>query len=303
MKYVPVYGEIDSIPANNTGIIAEFEVPAGKYAEVYAVGVIPDYDPTTGDSFLDYVSFAHSTVKGEIGSTITRCRLSANYYRNAVPYGNGASKQPEFLIDIPATTGNMTYKFAAGDVIQLVGKALSTATGKVRARFEVILLEPEEVSAIYGVTSPDEWINLPGGYSQKNLLPLYDFFTNQSPTSGTGKWEKFAEVSVQDYEYIHIRELGFAPNDNSVWFRIYDESGNKYFPSLTNYPFRVTKTENELPFGSDKDYQPRRPAPVDLASHLFNNTKIDFEIQDNGNSIPENGICLQIVGSYRVEKR
>jgi len=303
MKYVPVYGEVDSIPANNTSIIAEFEVPAGKYAEVYAVGVIPDYDPTTGDSYLDYVSFAHSSVKGQVGSIIPKCRISANYYRNAAPYGNGASKQPELIIDLPGVgpQNSLTYKFAPGDIIQLVGKSLSSDTGKVRARFDVILYDSDEINT-FGVTSPDEWINLPGGYAQKNLIRLFDFYVNSSSTSGTGKWETFASVSVQDYEYIYIQSLGFKPHDNSKYFRIFDQSSNKYFPQLTNNPFIVTKTENILPFGSDKDYQPRPPAPPDLESHVFNNTSIDFEIQDNGNSIPAGEICLQVVGIYTISK-
>ena len=299
MKIIPVYGEIDSIGANQSAVIAEFQVPNGHVAELFEIGVIPDYDPSTGVSNLDGIYFAHSSEAGKLGSAFEHSNISANYNgKNAAPYGDKACKQPPLLIDNPATPGNLTYKEAGGKVLQVVGRAGSSATGKVRVRARVAVYKNDEVPTYFGVDS-SQFTSLPGGPDQTNpMLPYFEYFDNANATEGASKWEDIKVISVQDYEEITIARMGVAPSDNCEWLRIYDERESKYFPSLMDYPYRVTPTENIFPFGGCDSYQPTQSVPADLASHVFTNTNLHIQLQDNGNVVPADGIRVQLFGVY-----
>jgi len=301
-KFVPLYGEVDSIPANGAKPIIEYKVPTGYVAELFAIGVIPDYDPSTGASNLDGIYVAHATEKGSVGSAFVHSNLSANHNgRNAVPYGDRASKQPIFVIDRPLTAGNLTYKFAQGRVIQIVGKAGASATGKVRARAFIYLLDESDVRAIYGV-GLNEFASLAGGHNQeKPVLPYYEYFDNKA-TAGTGSWEKLAQIKIEDYEEVQLFQIGVAPHDNALQLRLYDDRENKYFPDRDPYYFRITPEENMLPFGDDDDYQGRLPLPDDIVSHVWTHTSLDIEIKDNNAVVPDGGVRVQLIGVYRARR-
>ena len=301
-KFVPLYGEVSSISANSSSPIIQYKVPSGYVAELFAVGVIPDYDPSTGASNLDGIYIAVASEVGGVGSAFPHSNISANHNgRNAAPYGDRASKQPILVIDNPLTPDNLTYKFATGRVIQIVGKAGSSATGKVRARAFVYLLDENDVREYYGV-SMDEFASLSGGHNQeKPILPYFEYYDN-SATAGTGNWEKLASIEVAAYEEIQLFQIGVAPHDNALQLRLYDDRKNKYFPDRDPYYFRITPTENMLPFGDDDDYQPRLPLPDDIISHVWNETNLDIEIKDNNAVIPDAGVRVQLVGVYRSRK-
>lgn len=300
MRIIPLYGEVSSIGANQSAVIAEFQVPNGHVAEIFEVGVIPDYDPSTGASYLDGIYFAHSSELEKLGTAFEHSNLSANYNgKNAAPYGDIACKQPPLLIDYPSTSGNLTYKEAGGKVLQIVGKAGSSDTGKVRVRARIAVYSNEEVPVYFGVDA-SEFTSLPGGPDQRNpVLPYFEYFDNAEATAGNGAWEDIKVTQVQDYEEITLTRMGIAPSDNCEWFRIYDSRVSKYFPSLDNYPFRVTPTENVFPFGGCDSYQPTQAVPADLAAHVFTNTNIHFQLRDNGNSVPADGIRVQLFGIYK----
>jgi hypothetical protein len=302
-KFVPLYGEVDSIPANSQVPIIEYKVPTGYVAELFAIGVIPDYDPATGASYLDGVSVAHATDVGAgVGSVFPHSNISANHNgKNAAPYGDRASKQPILVIDRPLTPNNLTYKFASGRVIQIVGKAGSTATGKVRARAFIYLLDASEVVSRFGA-GLNEFASLPGGHNQERpVLPYFEYYDNKA-TAGTGSWEKLAQIKVEDYEEIQLTQIGVAPHDNAYQLRLYDDRENKYFPDRDPYYFRITPEENMLPFGDDDDYQPRLPLPEDITTHVWTHTSLDLEIKDKNAVIPDAGVRVQLVGIYRAKR-
>jgi len=298
-KFVPLYGEVDSIPANSSKPIIEYKVPSGYVAELFAIGVIPDLDPATGASYLDGVSVAYSDQEGVVGSVFQHSNISANHDgKNAAPYGNAASRQPMLVIDRPLTFGNLTYKFATGKIIQLVGRASGTATGKVRARAFIYLLDKNDVMNIWGI-SLDDFASLAGGHNQsKPVLPYFEYYDNKA-TSGTGDWENLASIKVEPYEEIQLFQCGVHPHDNSKLLRFYDDRLNKYFPDRNPYYWRITATENMLPFGDDEDYQGRLPLPDDIVNHIWTETNLDIQIQDNNAVIPEGGVRVQLVGIYR----
>jgi len=299
-KFVPLYGEVSSIPANGFKAIIEYKVPTGYVAELFAIGVIPDYDPSTGASNLDGIYVAHATDIGGVGSAIPHSNLSANHNgKNAAPYGGKTSKQPIFIIDRPLMAGNLTYKFATGRVIQIIGKAGSSDTGKVRARAFVYLLDENDVRAIYGV-GLNEFASLAGGHNQeKPVLPYFEYYDNENDTGGNGSWEKLKQIKIEDYEEVQLKEIGVAPHDNVLQLRLYDDRLNKYFPDRDPYYFRITPEENMLPFGDDDDYQGRLPLPDDIASHIWTHTSLDIEIKDNNAVVPAGGVRVQLIGVYR----
>ena len=206
------------------------------------------------------------------------------------------------VIDNPLTMGSYTYKFASGQVIQIVGKAGSTATGKVRARAFIYLLDENDVLNYFGV-SLDDFASLPGGHSQKKPdLPYFEYFDN-AETSGTGNWEKLAEIKLEDYEEVQLLQMGVKPHDNSYQLRLYDDRLNKYFPDRDPYYWRITDTENMLPFGDTNDYQPRLPLPQDVVSHIWTHTTLDIEIKDKNAVIPAGGVRVQLIGIYRAKSK
>ena len=301
-KFVPLYGEVSSIPANSTKPIIEYKVPTGFVAELFAIGVIPDLDPSTGASNLDGVSVAYADATGTTGSLFPHSNISANHKgKNAAPYGDRASKLPFLVIDRPLTPGNLTYKFAQGKVIQIVGKAGSSNAGKVRAKAFIYLLDESECLSRFGA-SLSTFPTLPGGHNQaRPILPYFEYYDNDE-TDGTGTWEKLEQIKVEDYEEIILKQIGVKPHENSYQLRLYDDRLNKYFPDRDPYYWRITDTENMLPFGDDDDYQPRLPLPDDIVKHVWTHTSLDIEIKDKNAVIPEGGVRVQLVGIYRATR-
>jgi len=57
-KLVELYDSVSSISANAEALLISWRVPSGYVAELVAVGVIPDYNPTANASYLDGVALA-----------------------------------------------------------------------------------------------------------------------------------------------------------------------------------------------------------------------------------------------------
>jgi len=302
VKVVPLYGEISSIPAKSQDVILEYKIPTGYVGELVGVGVIPDYDPDTGESNLDGIKIAVAeTPNSGVGTVFPHSNFSANHNgKNALPYGDRASKQPMYKFDIPLVPDNLTYKIDEGKVIQIVGKAGDKATGKVRVRAELLLLDREDVERYYGIDFRN-FASLPGGHKQEKPRLLYaEYFDNINDTEGTGKWEDLVSLDVMDYEEITIKEIGVAPHDNALLLRFYDDRNNRYFPDREPYYFRIKPEENMLPFGDDDDYQPRSEAPIDLKNYVWSHTTMKIQIKDNNAVVPAKGVRIQLIGEYRV---
>jgi len=293
VKYVELYGEVSSIGANAEATIINWTVPDGHCAELFAVGVIPDYDPDTGASNLDGVY-----IKAD-GKAIPHSNFSANHNgKNFLPFGDRACRRPLFIFDRPLVPRNLTYKFNEGDKIQIVGKAGSTAVSKpVRVRASVFLLEPEDVRRIYGVDI-NKFATLPGGHQQEKPILLFAEYYDNPKTSGKSKFEALAEIPIKTYEQVQLRMIGVAPHDNADALKLVDHRTKKEFPEYEPY-WKINSLYNMLPFGDDEDFQGAVELPAPVKEYIWTNTTLKIMIRDNGTAIPEAGVRVQLIGMYK----
>lgn len=293
VKYIPVYAEKDGVNPSDP-LILSYEVPDGYYAELYAVGVIPDYDPTTGVSNLQGIQIAHSNTKDQVGSIFEYSKISANYGRNIAVWGAPGDKQLPFTIDTPGIPGNMTYKFGSGKYIQIVG-ITSATTGLVRAKAEIALYTPDEIEAIFGV-SADEFCSLPGGSHQSNPVLKLFHYVDLPATDGTGRWNDLYDWELSVHDFITLEQIRVASVDHAKYMQLYDDKTSKYYPQITERPWNITPEINDLPFGDANEYQPPRVVPPDLAAETFNQTTLHVRVQDDGTAAE--GIRVQFIGTY-----
>jgi len=294
VKYVELFGTVSSIPANSEVRIVRFEVPAGHCAELFAIGVIPDFNPSTNTSNLDGVFVAVN------GRKFPHANFSANgVSRNAVPYGHASSKQPIFRIDRPLTPGNLTYKFNEKETVEIWGRAGDSAVSlPVYVRALLFLLEEEDVRTIYG-KSVTNFATLPGGHQQENPVLLFAEYFDNVATSGKGRFESVAEIDLAPWEQLQLRKLGVYPHDNADSLKLVDYRTKKEFPEYEPY-WKVNASYNVLPFGDANDFQPAPELPDVIKLYTWTNTKLMIQVRDTGTAIPAKGMRFQLIGVYRV---
>ena len=293
VKYVEYYGSVSSITAGLTKDIIEYTVPDGHCAELYAIGVMPDYDPAEEESNLEYISIAHDDI--DFGLKF----LCNHLGMNSLPYGDRASKQPIRLLDYPMRRGNLTLKFNEGVEIEVKGTAGSSDVSRtVRARIKLLLYEPEDVAAIYGATISN-FATLPGGHDQSlPQLIFADYAKLSAASGGDQRWTDLYSKKVQTYEQITITHIGVKPHANADSLKLYDLRLKWEAPEYEPY-FKINEQYNALPFGDDDDYQPTQKLPSVIAEHVFTNTTMKVQIRDNGTAIPQYGVACQLFGVYR----
>jgi len=293
VKYVELYGEVNSIGANAEATIIDWKIPDGHCAELFAVGVMPDYDPSTGASNLDGVYVAVD------GKPFPHSNFSANHNgKNFLPFGDRACRRPMFIFDRPLIPGNLTYKYNEGERVQIVGKAGSTAVSKtVRVRASLFLLEEVDARAIYGVGITD-FARLYGGHQQEKPVLLYAEYFDNPATSGKGKFEEFASIDIKAYEQLQLRMIGVYPHDNADALKLVDYRTKKEFPEYEPY-WKVNSLYNMLPFGDDEDFQGAVELPAPVKDYVWNNTTLKIMIRDNGSAIPAKSMRIQLIGLYR----
>jgi len=293
VKYVEIYGSVDSITAGLTTDLIEYEVPDGHCAELYALGVMPDYDPATETSNLEYVSIATEDV--DMGLKF----LCNHNGMNSLPYGDRASKQPMRLLDYPMRRGNLTPKFNEGVEIEIKATAGdSDVSNTVRARAKILLYEPPDVMAYYGV-GINNFATLPGGVDQSLPKRIFaDYAILESATDGKSRWNDLYSKTIHDYEQVQLTHIGVKPHANADSGKLYDHRLKWEAPEYEPY-WKINEQYNALPFGDDDDYQPTQKLPSVIANHVFNNTTMKFQIRDNGTAIPAGGIAVQLFGVYR----
>ena len=294
VKYVEYFGEITGgITAGMVEDLMEYTVPDGHCAEVYAIGVMPDYDSATDTSNLLEIRIAHDDIEFPYKFLCNHLGM------NSLPYGDRTSKQPIRLLDYPMRRGNLTPKFNEGVEIEV--KAIagdSDVTQPVRGRMKILLYEPKDVAAYYGATVSN-FASLPGGYEQSLPRLLFiDYALLESATGGDRRWTDLYSRSVKDYEQIQLTHIGVKPHDNADSLKIYDHRLKWEAPEYEPY-FKINSLYNALPFGDDDDYQPTQKLPSVIAEHVFQNTDMKIQIRDNGTSIPAKGVACQLFGVYR----
>ena len=225
--------------------------------------------------------------------------FSANHIgRNALPYGDRASKRPVFMFDTPLKKGNLTYKFNPGETINIVGVADSTGVSKVvRARAGVFLLEEEDVRKIYGVGISD-FASLPGGHQQHKPKLLYAEYFDLEKETTPNAWCELANISIESYEAINIHYVGFAPSDHTYQLKFVDNRTKFEFPDREPY-FIVKREANALPFGDDDDYQGPRVMPPVFQTYTWTNTNMLVLLRDDGTSVKAGECRIQLIGVYR----
>jgi len=289
VKYVELFGTLSSLGAGLSKAIIDYTIPDGYGAELYAIGIQPDYDPATGTSNL---------LDTEIGydNKLTGIKFLTNHVgKNFLPYGDRASKQPIRLLDYPMRVGNLTPKFNEGMRIQIVVTAGSSAVSNtVNARAKVLLYEDVDARAIYGV-GIDRLATIPGGVEQSLRQELFADYVDGYTTAGKGAWEDAYTKSIKDFEQVRLTHIGVVPDAHSDELKIRDLRTKQEFPEYEPF-YKVNEVYNALPFGDDDDYQPTQRLPSVIASHIFSNTTLEVKVKDDGNA---STLSIQLLGTYR----
>lgn len=293
IKYVEIYDTISSITAGLTSDLIEYTVPKGHCAELYALGVMPDYDTILTESNLLDITLATDD------RDMSLKFLCNHLGMNSLPYGDRLSKQPMRLLDYPMRKGSLTPKFNEGVEIEIKATAGASAVDDIiRARARVLLYEPADVARVFGVTL-STIATLPGGIDQSLPRRLFaEYARLPAATLSKSKWTDLFSLAVEDYEQIVLSHLGILPHANSDSLKIYDSRLKWEAPEYEPY-YKIIEAANALPFGDDDDEQPTAKLPSMVAEHIFNNTTMKVQIRDDGNIIPQYGITAQLFGVYR----
>ena len=298
VRLVELYDTASSISDGAEALIISWQVPTGYVAELIGLGVVPDYDPDAGTSYLDGVSVAVGTSPTRIGKKFDHSNFSANYGKNILSYGGDGAEQPLFEIRPYLTSGSLTYKFAEGKYIQIVGSASGGTASNIKARAKVLLIPKEEVPMYYGVDA-SRFTTLPGGQDQEKPVLLYAEYFDNLATSGNSKWEDLTAISIQDWEAIRFTHIGVTPAEHADALKLYDNRTKEEIPDREPY-WKITTGVNMLPFGGDTSKQPMYALPSFIANKEFNNTTVDIQIRDDGTALSAGDVRVQVLGVYRV---
>ena len=275
IKYVELFGTLSSLGAGLSSNIIDYKVPDGHCAELFALGIQPDYDPTGPTSNLLDTEIAHDA-KG------TGIRFLTNHIgKNALPYGDRASLQPMRLLDYPMRRGNLTSKFNEGMKLQLkVTAGASDIAKTVNARAKVLLYEEADAMAVYGV-SISALATIPGGVSQALPRTLFADYALNYVTTARSKWEDAYSLTVKDYEQVILSHIGVCPHMNADALKLYDHRQKWEAPEYEPY-WKIGDIINALTFGDDEDNQPTQKLPSMVADHVYTNTDLKVKVRDDG---------------------
>lgn len=296
IKYVELWGRVLSgaLAANLQTRIIDYTIPDGHCAELFALGVMPDY-----------LAGASNMLDTEIGydSKLTGIKFRTNHLgENALPYGDRLSKNPIRILDYPLTRGNLTVKYNEGMKIQIVvtmGAGGANLSDMI-ARAKIYLLERDDVSRIYGKSISD-FATIPGGVSQ--ALPEMIFAEYQrlaAATLGDAKWVDLYSRAVKDFEEIKLNHLGIAGSGigNADEAKLYELRNKKEFPEYEPY-WKINGSYNALVFGDDDNEQETAKLPSVVSDYVYTNTTLSVKIYDTLAVIPINGLVAQLIGRYK----
>lgn len=297
VKYWELYGTLAALGAGlSKNIIAE-TVPDGHCAELYALGA----KFSLGMGYL-----AKNVLDLEIGydggkKTGIRFGIS-NYTFGGVPgvLPWGDLRNPPLLLDYPMRKGNLTVKFNEGQDMELILTADSVAiAADVYARAKVLLYEPADVAALYGV-GISKFATLPGGVSQAMPQRLFADYAYSPVTGGDEKWTELYSKKVQDYEQITLSHVGLASMaaTHLEALRLYDYRTKKEFPEYEPYS-KINCYYNTLPIGGDVSDVPIQKLPSVIANYAWRNTTLYVYFKDDGTAVAAYDGGLQLLGKYR----
>ncbi|MCJ7759908.1 hypothetical protein MUP59_02040 [Candidatus Bathyarchaeota archaeon] len=295
VKYVEIWGRVlaGALGAGLSSRIIDYTIPDGHAAELFAVGIQPDF-----------LLGASNILDTEIGfdNKLTGVKFRTNHLgQNALPYGDRLSKNPMRLLDYPLTKGNLTVKYNEGMRIQVVITTVGGANlSDVVARAKIYLLEAEDTSKYYGATIAN-LATLPGGVSQSLPTMLFsEYSLLPAATLADGKFVDLYSKSVKDYEEVKINHLGIAGGSlaSADEARFYDLRNKKEFPEYEPY-WKITEAFNALPYGDDDDEQPMSKLPSVVSDYVWTNTTLSVKMNDLLAVIPIGGVVAQLIGTYK----
>ncbi len=293
VRFIELYGEYSgTILKNSEAVIFEYTVPTGYALEIYALGIVPDYDPSTGASGLHAVYFKDNDLPFE------NLFYPANYYYNALPFGGGYSKQPIRKFGDPLTPGSFTLKFREKRTFKVVGQTLNADTvGNIKVRALGYLLEPDDISKVYG-TDMAGFGELPGSQRFIAGRPFGMVIYNSAASSGDTKWNTLLSKDIPDYEQYIVTHMAVKPTTNLDALRFYDVKDSLYMPDRE--PWLLAREEDYTwPFGGPNDYEGMRVLPAPFPTHIWTNTTMTIEYRDLGTAISANDLIVFIYGIWK----
>lgn len=294
IKYVELYGTVTSgaLAASLSTNIINYDIPDGHGAELYAIGIMPDFTAPSTSYLLDT----------EIGydGKLTGIKFLTNHLgRNALPYGDRGQRQDIKLLDYPMRKGNLTPKYTDAQNIQIrltMGSGGANAS-VMRARAKVLLYEEADCMSVFGVPI-SEIDSLPGGVEQALPHRLFADYYSAFVSAGAAQWEDAYTKAVKEYERVQLSHLGVLPDTNLSQVKLYDNRLKAEFPEYDPY-WTCTSGFNALPFGDDDDYRGPQRLPSVVASHVYTNTTIKVQVKDLAVA---STVYIQLLGTYRRVK-
>ena len=300
IKYWELYGTVASLGIGLSSNIIDEAVPDGHCAELYALGAkmasaIGTAQRKTKDLEIGYDDGKLTGIK----FGISNYALSAK--TGVLPWGDNLN--PPLLLDYPMRRGNLTVKFNEGQDIEIVLTADTVAIDQaVYARARVLLLEPADVMAIYGV-GVSKFATLAGGVSQALPQRVFADYAMNPVSAGKQKWVTLFSKKIQDYEEIKLSHVGFYPVLNTHFdsLRLYDYRTKKEFPEYEPY-WKINRDYNMLPMGGDLTTVPIQKLPSIIADYVWTNTTLYVYFRDDATAVAVGDGELQLLGTYRRVK-
>lgn len=291
VKYIELYGTVAALGAGLSSYIINYDIPDGHGAELFALGIEPDFapGPPAVSNLLETEIFFDN--KG------TGIRFLTNHLGlNALPYGDRGSRQDIRLLDYPMRRGNLTPKFSDAMALQvrITARAAGAIVSTVRARAKVLLYEDADAVGYFGVPQ-SQMPTIPGGVQQAIPNVLFADYVNAFVSAGKAQWEDAYTKALKEYEQVQLTHLGVLPDANSDEAKVFDLREKWEAPEYEPY-WKILTGFNALPFGDDDDYRETQKLPSVVAAHVYTNTTMKVQVKDLAVA---STISAQLLGSYR----
>jgi len=299
IKYWELYGTKASLGIGLSTNIIDETVPDGHCAELYALGAETSGLGAGSRKSLDLEI-------GYDGGKKTGIRFGISNYAfsgkpGVLPWGDNLN--PPLLLDYPMRKGSLTVKFNEGQDIELILTADTVAIdAAIYAKAKVLLLEPADVAALYGV-GISNFATLPGGVSQSLPHRVFADYAVNPVSAGDEKWTELYSKKIQDYEQIMLSHVGFYPVIATHFesLRLYDYRTKKEFPEYEPY-WKINRARNMLPIGGDLTTVPIQKLPSVIAGYVWSNTTLYVYFRDDGTAVAVGDGGLQLLGTYKRVK-
>ena len=290
IKYVELYGTIaaGAVLAGRSAKIIDYDIPDAHGAELYALGVDPDYLAPNSNMLDTEIGF---------DDKLTGIKFLTNHLgRNSLPYGDRGNRQDIRLLDYPQRRGNLTPKFNDAMKLQIVVTmgAAGANLSAIHCRAKVLLYEQADCMATFGVPV-SEIATVPGGVEQSIPHRLFADYVDGFVSAGAAQWEDAYTKALKEYEQVQLSHIGVLPDVNLRQVKLFDLRLKKEFPEWEPY-FHCEPVYNALSWGDDDDYRGITKLPSVIARHAYTNTTMTIKVKD---AAVASTFYAQLLGTYR----